>query len=142
VANEEVVAPATSWLGEEPLEMESTFATDGVGEIPFRPIGEVEDWELILPSTSDRVCSTYENYVFRFQRHGFPTPFFQLSARGAPLDQAIPLTDSSQLLCLYEGFRVVVRLSTASCFQECLFLLLHCATGRGLGFLLSDPEDV
>jgi hypothetical protein len=27
--------PAASWLGEEPLAIESVFAVDGVGEVPF-----------------------------------------------------------------------------------------------------------
>jgi len=31
MANEEAVTPVSSWLGEEPLETESTFAIDGVG---------------------------------------------------------------------------------------------------------------
>jgi len=80
MANEEAVAPISSWLGEEPLETESTFATDGVGEIPFGSIGEVGDWELVLPSTSDRVCSEYENHAFPmyevvFKDMGFRLPF-------------------------------------------------------------------
>jgi hypothetical protein len=44
MADEGVVVPVASWLGEEPLETESIFAADGVGEIPFGTIGEVEDW--------------------------------------------------------------------------------------------------
>jgi hypothetical protein len=80
MANEGAVAPAASWLGEEPLETESVFAADGVGEVPFGTISGVEDWELILPSTSDRVCSEYENYVFPmyevvFKDMGFRLPF-------------------------------------------------------------------
>jgi len=53
MANEEAVAPISSWLGEEPLETESAFATNEVGEIPFGSIDEKEDWKLVLPSTSD-----------------------------------------------------------------------------------------
>jgi hypothetical protein len=62
--NEEAAAPDFSWLGKEPLEMESVFTDDGVGEIPFGPIGNERDWELMLSSTSDRVCSGYEDHVF------------------------------------------------------------------------------
>jgi hypothetical protein len=80
MANEGVAAPAASWLGEEPLEIESVFATDGVGEAPFDSIGAVGDWELVLPSTSNKVCSEYENYVFPmyevvFKDMGFRLPF-------------------------------------------------------------------
>jgi hypothetical protein len=80
MVNEEVVVSAASWLGEEPLETESVFAADGVGEVPFGTIGEVEDWELILLSMSDRVCSKYENHVFPmyevvFKDMGFWLPF-------------------------------------------------------------------
>jgi hypothetical protein len=64
MANEGAIASVVSWPGEEPLETESVFATDGVGEVPFGTIGEVMDWELVLPSTSNRVCSEYKNYVF------------------------------------------------------------------------------
>jgi hypothetical protein len=72
---------ASSWLGEEPLETEIVFAVDGVGEIPFGTIGDVRDWELILPSTSDRVCLEYEDDVFPmyevvFKDMGFQLPFF------------------------------------------------------------------
>jgi hypothetical protein len=78
--NEGVAVSAASWLREEPLETESVFATDGVGEAPFDSIGEVGDWELVLPSTSDRVCSEHENYVFPmyevvFKDMGFRLPF-------------------------------------------------------------------
>jgi len=80
MANEEAVTPVSSWLGEEPIETESTFAIYGVGEIPFGSIGEAEDWELVLPSTSDRVCSEYENHAFPmyevvFKDMGFQLPF-------------------------------------------------------------------
>jgi hypothetical protein len=80
MAGEEAVASAASWLGEEPLETESVFAVDGMGEAPFGTIDEAEDWGLILPSTSDRVCSEYENFVFPmyevvFKDMGFRLPF-------------------------------------------------------------------
>jgi len=74
MAEEEIVAPALTWPGEEPLETDLSFALDGTtdlsfaldgtGEIPFSSVGRNEDWGVVLPSTSDRVCSEYENYVF------------------------------------------------------------------------------
>jgi len=80
MAEEEVVAPALTWPGEEPLETESSFATDGTGEIPFTSVGPSEDWELVLLSTSNRVCSEYDDYVFPiyevvFKDMGFQLPF-------------------------------------------------------------------
>lgn len=32
-----------SWLGQEPLAIESVFAADGVGKVPFGVIGDVKD---------------------------------------------------------------------------------------------------
>jgi hypothetical protein len=64
MADEGVAASVVMRPGEEPLETESVFAADDVNEAPFDLIGEGRDWELILPSTSNRVCSEYENSVF------------------------------------------------------------------------------
>ena len=69
-----------SLVGEKPLETESAFATNGVGEISFGSIDEKEDWELVLLSTSDRVCFEYENHSFPmyevvFKDMGFRLPF-------------------------------------------------------------------
>lgn len=80
MANEEVSAPASSWLGEEPLKTESSFAIGGTGEIPFSSVGRFEDREVVLPSTFDRVCSEYENHIFPmyevvFKDMGFQLPF-------------------------------------------------------------------
>jgi len=58
MANEEVSASVSSWLGEEPL------AEGRTREIPYSSVCRAEDWEVILPSTSDRVCSEYVNHVF------------------------------------------------------------------------------
>ncbi|RHN38538.1 hypothetical protein MtrunA17_Chr0c01g0489631 [Medicago truncatula] len=72
--------PESFKFREEPQETESILAGDGVGEIPFGSIGRVDDWELLLPSTSDRVCSEYGNHVFPmyevvFKDMGFRLPF-------------------------------------------------------------------
>jgi len=80
MANEEVFAPASSWMGEEPLETESSFAVGGTVEIPYSSVGRAEDGEVVLPGTSDRVCSEYENHVFPmyevvFKDMGFQLPF-------------------------------------------------------------------
>jgi len=81
MAEEEIVVSALTWPGEEPLETESSFTLDGTGEIPFTSIGQTEDWEVVLPSTSGRVFSEYDNYVFPmyevvFKDMGFQLPFF------------------------------------------------------------------
>jgi hypothetical protein len=80
MANEGVAASVVMRPGEEPLETESVFAADGVNEAPFDLIGEGRDWELIMLSKSDRVCSEYENYAFPmyevvFKDMGFRLPF-------------------------------------------------------------------
>lgn len=80
MANEEVSAPASSWLEEEPLETESSFAIGRTGEIPFSSVGRSEDWEVVLLRTSNRVCSEYENHIFPmyevvFKDMGFQLPF-------------------------------------------------------------------
>ena len=80
MAEEEIAVPSSSWLREEPLEAESSFSLDGMGEIPFSVVGRIEDWEVVLLSASDRVCSEYENHVFPmyevvFRDMGFHLPF-------------------------------------------------------------------
>jgi len=55
MAEEEIVAPPLSWLGDEPLDTKSSFALGGTGEITFSSISRIEDWEVVLPRTSDRV---------------------------------------------------------------------------------------
>jgi len=70
-----------SWIGDKPLEIESCFALAGKGEIPFSSVGHNEDWEVMLPSTSDMVCSTYGDHVFPmyevvFKDVGFRLPFY------------------------------------------------------------------
>lgn len=64
MTTEENTASNFSKFGEEPLETESVFAGDGVAKSPFGSIRPQEDWELTIPSTSDRVCSEYGDYVF------------------------------------------------------------------------------
>jgi len=78
MAEEGIAAPTLTWTGEEPLETESSFALDGMGEIPFTSVGKIEDWEVVLPSTSDRVCSEYNNYVFPLYEVVFKDMGFQL----------------------------------------------------------------
>jgi hypothetical protein len=50
-----------------------------VGEIPFGVIGDAKDWELVLPSTSDRVCSEYRDHVFPIYEVVFKDMGFWLS---------------------------------------------------------------
>jgi len=80
MANEETTAPTSAWPRNESLETESVFSKGSTGEIPFSFIGRSKDWEVLLPSTSIRVCSEYENHVFPmyevvFKDMGFRLPF-------------------------------------------------------------------
>jgi len=80
MAEQKIAAPYVSRMGDEPLETESSFALARTGEIPFSSVGEIEDWEVILPSKSDRLCLLYEDYVFPmyevvFKDMGFRLPF-------------------------------------------------------------------
>ena len=58
------------------------FAEGGTGEIRFSAVGQAEDWEVVLPSTSDRVCSEYENHDFPMYEVGFKDMGFQLPFSG------------------------------------------------------------
>jgi len=74
------------WIGRETLELVSFFSADGVARIPRCLIGKKEDWEVLLPTSSDRVCSRFSlnripMYEAVFQEVGFRLPFssFQVS---------------------------------------------------------------
>jgi len=74
------------WLGKETLEAVSLFSTDGATRIPRCLIGRREDWVIILPTTSERICSRFSvnripMYEAVFQEMGFKLPFspFQVS---------------------------------------------------------------
>jgi len=80
MAEQKIAVPDVSWMGDEPLETESSFALARTGEIPFSSVDEIEDWEVILPSKSDRLCLSYEDHVFPmyevvFKDMGFCLPF-------------------------------------------------------------------
>jgi len=64
MANEETIVPSSAWPGNKSLETTSVFSEGSTGEIPFRFIGRSEDWEMLLPSIFDWVCSEYESHVF------------------------------------------------------------------------------
>lgn len=70
-----------SWVGKETLEAVSHFSADGATMIARCLIGRKEDWEILLPSVSDRICSHFSvnripmcEAVFR--EVGFRLPFF------------------------------------------------------------------
>jgi len=75
-----------SWVGKETLKAVLLFSINGVLRIPRCLIGRREDWEIILPTTSDRICSRFPaNYIPMyedvFREMGFRLPFssFQVS---------------------------------------------------------------
>jgi hypothetical protein len=53
------VAYENSWVGKEALEAASHFSADGATMITRCLIGRKEDWEILLPNVSDRVCSRF-----------------------------------------------------------------------------------
>jgi len=74
------------WIGRETLDSVSLFSADGAARVPRCIIGRKEDWEILLPSSSDRVCSCFSSscipmYEAVFQEVGFRLPFspFQVS---------------------------------------------------------------
>jgi len=74
------------WVGKESLEAVSLFSTDGATKIPRCLIGKKEDWEINLPTISDKICSCFcasrvPMYEAVFQEVGFRLPFsaFQVS---------------------------------------------------------------
>ncbi|RHN40765.1 hypothetical protein MtrunA17_Chr8g0358361 [Medicago truncatula] len=102
MVEEEIVVPALTWPGEDPLETESSFALDGTGEIPFTSVGKIEDLAVVVPSTSDRVCSEYDNHVFPvyevvFEDMGFQLPFFDFQREALRWTKLSPSQINPQL---------------------------------------------
>jgi len=69
-----------SWVGKETLETVSLFSTDRAARIPRCLIGGREDWEMIPPTISDRICSQFlanhiPMYETVFREMGFRLPF-------------------------------------------------------------------
>jgi len=69
-----------SWVGKETLETVSLFSINGKTRIPRCFIGRREDWEMIPPTISDRVCSQFlvnriPMYEAVFREMGFRLPF-------------------------------------------------------------------
>lgn len=80
------VAHKHFWVGKETLKAVSLFSTNGAARIPRCLIGKKEDWEITLPTTSDRICSRFSGnrilmYEAVFQKVVFRLPFspFQVS---------------------------------------------------------------
>jgi len=68
-----------SWMGDEPLKTTSSFAPDRTAETPFCSIRRDEDLEVVIPSTSDIVCSQFPNYSFPMYEVVFKDVGFRLS---------------------------------------------------------------
>jgi len=67
------------WMRDEPLETVSAFAPYGTTEVHFDSIGRSEDWKVVLPSTSNRVCSHYPEYSLPMYEVVFKDIGFRLS---------------------------------------------------------------
>jgi len=114
MAEEEIVAPVLTWSGEEPLETESSFTLDGTGEIPFSSVDRNEDWEVVLPSTSDRVCSKYKNYIFHiyevvFKDMGFQLPFSNFEREVLRWTKLSPSQIHTSSYAFMRGFELVCQ---------------------------------
>jgi hypothetical protein len=75
-----------SWVGKEALGVASHFSADGAAMIPRCLIGKKEDWEILLPNVSDRVCLCFSAnripmYEAIFREVGFRLPFSSFQVR-------------------------------------------------------------
>jgi hypothetical protein len=74
------------WVGMETIEAVSLFSTNGAARMPCCLIERKEDWEITLPTNSDRICLRFSAnripmYEDVFQEVSFRLPFspFQVS---------------------------------------------------------------
>ncbi|RHN41217.1 hypothetical protein MtrunA17_Chr8g0363711 [Medicago truncatula] len=130
MANEEVAAPESFKFGEEPQETESVFAGDGVGEIPFCSIGGVDDWELLLLSTSDRVYSEYGNHIFPmyevvFKDMGFQLPFSEFQREVLRWTKLSPSQIHPNSYAFMRAFELMCNYLCLPASKNVFFLLLR-----------------
>ena len=137
MANEEATALVSSWLGEEPMETESVFVEGGTSEIPFSSVGRAEDWEVVLPSTYDRVCSEYENYVFSmyemvFKDMGFWLPFSDFQREVFRWTKLSPSQIHPNSYAFMRAFELVCEYLKIPVFKNIFFTIFMVQRGNDL----------
>jgi len=135
MANEESAAPASHWPGPEALETESVFAEEGTSEIPFDDVGRFEDWELLLPSTSDRVCMEYGDHVFPmykvvFKDMGFRLPFSDFQKEVFRWTKLSPSQIHPNSYAFMRAFKLVCNYLRIPVFKNVFFTIFAVQRGN------------
>ena len=135
MANEETVASASAWPGNESLETESVFSEGCIDEIPFSYIGRSEDWEVLLSSTSDRVCSEYENHVFPmyevvFKDIGFQLPFLDFQREVFRWTKLSPSQIHPNAYAFMRAFELVCNYLKVPAFKNVFFTIFTVQHGN------------
>jgi len=128
MANEETTAFASTWPGNESLDTESVFFEGSTGKIPFSSIGRSEDWEVLLPSTSDRVCTEYENHVFPmyevvFKDMGFRLPFSNFQREVFRWTKLLPSQIHPNSYAFIWAFKLVCNYLEVPTFKNVFFTI-------------------
>jgi len=121
------VVPDHSWVGKETLEV-LLFSTNGAARIPRCLIGRREDWEIILPTISDRVCSRFSAicipmYEAVFQEMGFRFPFCSLQVSVFDWMELCPSQLSPDSFAYLRAFESVCRLLRLPATREFFFAI-------------------
>jgi len=148
MANEETIASASAWSGNESLDTESAFLEGSTAKIPFSSIGRSEDWEVLLPSTSDRVCSEYENHVFRmyevvFKDMGFRLPFSDFQREVFCLTKLSPSQIHPNSYAFMRAFELVCNYLKVPAFKNVFFTIFTVQRGKSVkmtGSLSAKPK--
>jgi len=135
MANEETTVSASAWPGNKSLETESVFSEGSTGEIPFSSIGRSEDWEVLLPSTSDRVCSEYENHVFPmyevvFKDMGFQLPFLDFQREVFRWTKLPPSQIYPNSYAFMRAFELVCNYLKVPAFKNVFFTIFNVHRGN------------
>jgi len=135
MATEESIAPASAWPGNESLKTEYVFSEGSIGEIPYSFIGRSEDWEVLLPSTSDRVCSEYENHVIPmyevvFKDMGFRLPFSDFQREVFRWTKLSPSQIHPNSYAFMRVFELVCNYLKVPAFKNVLFTIFTFQRGN------------
>ena len=121
-------------VGKETLEAVSLFSTNGEARIPHCLIGRKEDWEIILPITSDRVCSRFSDnripmYEVVFQEVGFRLLFFSFQVSVFEWLELCPSQLSPDSFAYLRAFELVCHFLRLSATRELFFAIFTIQRG-------------